>query len=62
MSEYDIIEQKIYRKREREWMRSVSMVDKGVKCAILGAQKSLDVYFYHKGKNMYKSAKMGVEK
>ena len=61
MSEYDIIEQKIYRKREREWMRSVSMVDKGVKCAILGAQKTLDVYLYPRAKNMDKSAKMEVE-
>ena len=54
MSEYDIIEQKIYRKREREWMRSVSMVDKGVKCAILGAQKSLDVYLYPEEKKTQK--------
>ena len=32
---------KIYKQREREWMRSVSSVDK---VAILGAQKTLDVY------------------
>lgn len=44
----------IYRKREREWMKSVSMVDKGVKFAILGAQKSLDVYLYPEEKKAHK--------
>ena len=51
---------KIYKHREREWMKSVSMVDKGVKFADLPPQKTLDVYFYPKGKNMHKSAKMEV--
>ena len=53
---------KIYKQREREWMRSISSVHEGVKFAILGAQKTLDVYFYPKGKNMHKSAKIEVEK
>ena len=50
--------QKIYRKREREWMRSISSVDKGVKFADLEPQKTLDVYFYPKGR---KSAKIEVK-
>ena len=50
----------IYRKRERVWLDSIG--DKGVKIADLPAQKTLDVYFYHKGKNMHKSAKMEVIK
>ena len=54
--------QKIYRKREREWMRSISSVHEGVKFADLPAQKTLDVYFYPKGKNMHKSAEIEVEK
>ena len=54
--------QKIYRKREKEWMRSIQSVDKGVKFADLPPQKTLDVYFYSKGKNMHKSAKMEVIK
>ena len=54
--------QKIYRKREREWMRSLSSVHEGVKFADLPPQKTLDVYFYPKGKNMHKSAKIEVEK
>ena len=53
---------KIYKHREREWMRSVSMVDKGVKFADLEPQKTLDVYLYPKGKNMHKSAEIEVEK
>ena len=52
--------QKIYRKREREWMMSIQSVDKGVKFADLEPQKTLDVYFYPKGKNMHKSAKIEV--
>ena len=52
---------KIYKHREREWMKSVSMVDKGVKFADLPPQKTLDVYFYPKGKNMHKSAKIEVK-
>ena len=52
--------QKIYRKREREWMRSISSVDKGVKAADLPAQKTLDVYFYPKGGKTNKTAKIGV--
>ena len=51
----------IYRKRERNWLASLNG-DKGVKIADLPPQKTLDVYFYHKGKNMHKSAKMEVEK
>ena len=54
--------QKIYRKRERDWMRSISSVHEGVKFADLEPQKTLDVYFYPKGKNMHKSAKIEVEK
>ena len=53
--------QKIYRKREREWMRSISSVNEGVKFADLPPQKTLDVYFYSKGKNMHKSAKIEVK-
>ena len=48
----------IYRKREMVWLDSIG--DKGVKIADLPAQKTLDVYFYHKGKNMHKSAKIEV--
>ena len=50
--------QKIYRKREREWMRSISSVDKGVKIADLEPQKTLDVYLYPKEK---KTQKMRVK-
>ena len=52
---------KIYRKRERDWMKSVSSVHEGVKFADLEPQKTLDVYFYPKGKNMHKSAKIEVK-
>ena len=52
---------KIYKKRERSWLASLER-DKGVKFADLPPQKTLDVYFYPKGKNMHKSAKMEVEK
>ena len=54
--------QKIYRKRERDWMRSLSSVHEGVKFADLEPQKTLDVYLYPKGKNMHKSAEIEVEK
>ena len=53
--------QKIYKKRESEWMRSISSVHEGVKFADLPPQKTLDVYFYSKGKNMHKSAKIEVK-
>ena len=53
--------QKIYKKRESEWMRSISSVHEGVKFADLEPQKTLDVYFYPKGKNMHKSAKIEVK-
>ena len=46
--------QKIYRKRERDWMRSISSVDKGVKFADLEPQKTLDVYLYPKEKKTQK--------
>ena len=49
----------IYRKRERVWLDSIG--DKGVKIADLAAQKTLDVYFYPKGKKTHKSAKMEVK-
>lgn len=49
----------IYRKREMVWLDSIG--DKGVKIADLPAQKTLDVYFYPKGKNMHKSAKIEVK-
>lgn len=49
----------IYRKRERVWLDSIG--DKWVKIADLPAQKTLDVYFHHKGKNMHKSAKIEVK-
>ena len=52
---------KLYRKRERSWLASLER-DKGVKFADLPPQKTLDVYFYPKGKNMHKSAKIEVEK
>ena len=52
---------KIYKKRERSWLASLER-DKGVKIADLPAQKTLDVYFYPKGKNMHKSAEIEVEK
>ena len=45
---------KIYRKRERDWMRSIQSVDKGVKFADLEPQKTLDVYFYPKEKKTQK--------
>ena len=51
---------KIYKKRERSWLASLDG-DKGGKFDDLDTQKTLDVYFYHKGKNMHKSAKMEVE-
>ena len=50
----------IYRKRERNWLASLNG-DKGVKFADLPPQKTLDVYFYSKGKNMHKSAKIEVK-
>ena len=50
----------IYRKRERNWLASLNG-DKGVKIADLPPQKTLDVYFYPKGKNMHKSAKIEVK-
>ena len=46
----------IYRKRERVWLDSIG--DKGVKFADLEHQKTLDVYFYPKGR---KSAKIEVK-
>ena len=46
----------IYRKRERVWLDSIG--DKGVKFADLEPQKTLDVYFYPKGR---KSAKIEVK-
>ena len=51
---------KIYKKRERLWLASLEG-DKGVKFADLPPQKTLDVYFYPKGRNMHKSAKMEVK-
>ena len=51
---------KIYKKRERSWLASLER-DKGVKFADLPPQKTLDVYFYPKGKNMHKSAKIEVK-
>ena len=51
----------IYRKRERNWLASLEHPE-GVKFADLEPQKTLDVYFYPKGKNMHKSAKIEVEK
>ena len=51
---------KLYRKRERSWLASLER-DKGVKFADLPPQKTLDVYFYPKGKNMHKSAKIEVK-
>ena len=41
---------KIYRKRERDWMRSISSVNEGVKLTDLPPQKTLDVYFTLKEK------------
>ena len=52
---------KLYRNRERSWLASLER-DKGVKFADLPPQKTLDVYFYPKGKNMHKSAEIEVEK
>ena len=52
---------KIYKKRERAWMRSISSVHEGVKFADLEPQKTLDVYLYPKEKNMHKSAKIEVK-
>lgn len=46
--------QKIYRKREREWMRSISSVHEGVKFADLPPQKTLDIYLYPKEKKTQK--------
>ena len=51
---------KIYKKRERSWLASLDG-DKGVKFDDLDTQKTLDVYFYPKGRNMHKSAKMEVK-
>ena len=48
---------KIYKKRERSWLASLER-DKGVKFADLEPQKTLDVYFYPKGR---KSAKIEVK-
>ena len=48
---------RIYRQRERAWI-SRYKVDKGVKFADLEPQKTLDVYFYPKGR---KSAKIEVK-
>ena len=48
---------KIYKKRERSWLASLEG-DKGVKFADLEPQKTLDVYFYPKGR---KSAKIEVK-
>ena len=48
---------KIYKKRERLWLASLEG-DKGVKFADLEPQKTLDVYFYPKGR---KSAKIEVK-
>ena len=48
---------KIYKKRERSWLASLDG-DKGVKFADLPTQKTLDVYFYPKGR---KSAKIEVK-
>ena len=50
----------IYRKRERNWLASLDG-DKGGKFDDLDTQKTLDVYFYPKGRNMHKSAKMEVK-
>ena len=52
---------KIYSRRERAWLSKYKVVQ-GVKIADLPAQKTLDVYFYPKGKNMHKSAEIEVEK
>ena len=49
---------KIYRKRERDWMRSISSVNEGVKFADLPPQKTLDVYLYPKAR---KTEKMKVK-
>ena len=46
--------QKIYRKREREWMRSISSVHEGGKFADLEPQKTLDVYLYPEEKKTQK--------
>ena len=50
----------IYRKRERNWLACLQCPE-GVKTTDLPAQKTLDVYFYPKGKNTHKSAKIEVE-
>lgn len=52
---------KIYSRRERAWLSKYKVVQ-GVKFADLPPQKTLDVYFYPKGKNMHKSAEIEVEK
>lgn len=52
---------KIYRKRERNWLASLERPE-GVKTADFGNQKTLDIYFYSRGKKTHKSAKMEVEK
>ena len=51
---------KIYRNRERSWIRTING-NRGVKFADLEPQKTLDVYFYQKAKNMHKSAKIEVK-
>ena len=48
---------KLYRKRERSWLASLERAQ-GVKFADLPPQKTLDVYFYPKGR---KSAKIEVK-
>ena len=50
--------QKIYRKRERDWMRSISSVHEGVKLTDLEPQKTLDVFLYPKAR---KTEKMRVK-
>ena len=45
---------KIYKHREREWMRSISSVHEGGKFADLEPQKTLDVYLYPKEKKTQK--------
>ena len=51
---------KIYRKRERNWLASLERPE-GVKTADFGNQKTLDIYFYSRGKKTHKSAKMEVK-
>ena len=51
---------KLYRKRERNWLASLERPE-GVKTADFGNQKTLDIYFYSRGKKTHKSAKMEVK-